>query len=106
MSTKHTPGPWWATDSGVRDVGGYICHTNPPTRYPDQDERYEKEVAERVANKSLIAAAPELLEALQTTLGNIMSLGPAGALESVPIPYRVWAEVVKGAIDKATGAQP
>ncbi len=46
-------------------------------------------------------AHAEMLAALQVTLGNIMSLGPAGALESVPMPYRVWADVVKSAIDKA-----
>ena len=62
---KHTPGPWWATDSGVRDRGGYICHTNPPTHFQGQDERYDREVDERKANKNLIAAAPELLEALE-----------------------------------------
>lgn len=64
-AAKFTPGPWWVTDSGVRDAGGYICHFNSVTRYPGQDERYESEVAERAANKELIAAVPELLEALQ-----------------------------------------
>jgi uncharacterized protein (UPF0128 family) len=42
-----------------------------------------------------------MLAALEVTLGNIMSLGQAGALESVPMPYRVWAEVVRSAIEKA-----
>ena len=46
-------------------------------------------------------AHAEMLAALEVTLGNIMSLGPAGALESVPMPYRVWAEVVRSAIEKA-----
>ena len=46
-------------------------------------------------------AHAEMLAALEVTLGNIMSLGPAGALESVLMPYRVWAEVVKSAIEKA-----
>ena len=62
---KHTPGPWWATDSGIRDRGGYICHTKPPCHYPGQDVRYEQERVERAANKDLIAAAPDLLEALK-----------------------------------------
>lgn len=61
---KHTPGPWWTTDSGVRDVGGYICHTKEPTHFQGQDERYDKEVDERRANKNLIAASPNLLKAL------------------------------------------
>lgn len=43
----------------------------------------------------------EMLEVLKTTLGNIMSLGPAGALETVPMPFRVWADVVNSAILKA-----
>ena len=47
-----------------------------------------------------------MLEALEVTLGNIMSLGPAGALESVPMPYRVWAEVVRSAIERAKSPCP
>lgn len=65
MSAKHTPGPWWTTEYGIRDSGGYICHTHGAQHYRGQDERYEKEVEERQANKDLIAAAPELLEALK-----------------------------------------
>lgn len=64
MSAKHTPSPWWATGYGVRDRGGYICHTQPPTHFPDQDERFANEVEERKANARLIAVAPELLSAL------------------------------------------
>lgn len=62
---KHTPGPWWITDSGVRYRGGYICHTNQPTHFQGQDERYDREVGERRANKNLIAASPKLLTRLQ-----------------------------------------
>lgn len=47
------------------------------------------------------SAKDKMLEALEVTLGNIMSLGPAKALESVPMPYMVWARVVKEAIDAA-----
>ena len=65
---KHTPGPWWVTESGVRDRGGYICHTRPAQHYPDQDERFEKETTERAANKTLISAAPELLDACMAML--------------------------------------
>lgn len=65
MSTQHTPGPWWETESGIRDRGGLICHTISPQRYPGQEDRFERETIERAANKNLIAAAPELLEALK-----------------------------------------
>lgn len=60
MSEQHSPGPWWPTDSGVRNSGGYIAHTNPVSRYEGQDERYAREVAQRGADRRLIAAAPEL----------------------------------------------
>lgn len=67
MSTaQHTPGPWWVTDSGVRDAGGYICHTLKAQHYEGQDERYERETAERAANADLIAAAPDLLAQLRS----------------------------------------
>ncbi len=66
MSAQHTPGPWWTTDHGIRDVGGYIAHTISVQRYEGQDERYAFEVAQRDADKRLIAAAPDLLEMLQS----------------------------------------
>lgn len=50
----------------------------------------------------LIAAAPDLLEALRITRGNVASLGPAGALEPYA-PYRVWLAMIDDAIAKATG---
>ena len=44
--------------------------------------------------------APRLmLEALKTTRGNIQSLGPAGCLDEVWPPYRVWLQVVCQAIE-------
>ena len=97
MSAAHTPGPWWVTDSGVRDSGGYICHTKPPTHYPDQNERYAKEVAERKANARLIAAAPELLQALRRAV-----LALAFAAESSPAMQDDY-EAVSAVIAKATG---
>ena len=64
MSTdkaSHTPGPWRVAESGVRDVGGYICFINKPTHYADQEERYAREVEERKANAKWIAALPDLV---------------------------------------------
>lgn len=48
------------------------------------------------------AAALLLLETLKTTAGNIRSLGPAGALNAVPYPYREWLRVVEAAIGAAS----
>tara|TARA_R100000365_G_C2748574_1_gene80543 strand:+ start:51 stop:392 length:342 start_codon:yes stop_codon:yes gene_type:complete len=111
MSAQHTPGPWqWDGDYTLRPANPRPeLHTVHTILSPDGETfgfmsaDYKDVLAENAANKVLMASAPELLEALKTTLGNIMSLGPAGALESVPMPFRVWAEVVKNAIDKAEG---
>ena len=59
MTTKHTPGPW-------------TCNTNYSTQHYmvwDTDGNYHEmrdEVAEMDANARLIAAAPDLLAALET----------------------------------------
>ena len=93
MSAAHTPGPWWVMESGVRDVGGYICHTNTPTHFPGQDERYANEIEERRKNKILIAAAPDLLAALQWVM--------SATGEQLTSAF----EAAQDAISKATGGQ-
>ena len=89
---QHAPGPWWETDTGIRDKGGHICFTPSAFHYPDQRERFEKETAERAANKTLIAAAPELLEALIDVRRALVIANFTGELA-----------VVDAAIAKATG---
>lgn len=98
---KHTPGPWWDTESGVRDRGGYICHTRPAQRYPDQDERFEKETQERAANKRLIAAAPDLLEACQAIIK--YDEGDPDDCAALMLDYASAVEAARAAIGKATG---
>ena len=68
--SKHTPGPWKAVYGTsrklwVRDSGGFLCFMTEPFRYPNQDGRYAIEILEMEANARLIAAAPDLLEALK-----------------------------------------
>ena len=58
-----------------------------------------------IANVHLFAAAPDLLEALRVTAGNIRSLGPAGALDQVPMPYVQWLAMVEAAVAKAEGRE-
>jgi len=43
-------------------------------------------------------ATKAALDALQTTAGNIRSLGPAGALSEPYTPYRPWLALVERAI--------
>jgi hypothetical protein len=70
--TKHTPGPWrYHLGRGanprfhIQDVGGYqIASTTELVRHKQAHEENEA----REANARLIAAAPELLEALTALL--------------------------------------
>lgn len=91
-SAQHTPAPWWPTESGVRDRGGYIAHTHSVQRYEGQDERYALEVAQREADKLLIAAAPDLLKQLQHVVRFFDQINPADV------------ERYRAAIAKATGS--
>ena len=63
MKTQHTPGPWKEDKYGcVIDAGGrVVCNEFCTTSIP---------LAESLANARLIAAAPELLEALENLLRN------------------------------------
>jgi hypothetical protein len=100
----HTPGPWWVTDSGVRDTGGYICHTNNATHYPDQDERYERETAERAANARLIAASPDLYDAAENALNALIGCCvPAGGVDDRKTILEAQT-MLRAAIAKALGS--
>ena len=86
MSAKHIPGPWVAgceDDPGSGDVymedGSLIA-----------EAFINGDVKTRAANARLIAAAPDLLEALQK------------AIEFVPTGYGIERQCWE-AIDKATG---
>ena len=51
----------------------------------------------------LFAAAPELLDLIRVSIGNVRSLGPAGALAQVHTPYQEWLAQLEAAYTKATG---
>ena len=102
MSTQHTPGPWYIgkdfSDQGrhiyakqmVCDDDGEMWH--PLIATTDDDER----LVDWQANAVLIAAAPDLLEALQRML-DAPSHGTHEAM-------RRANEAARAAIAKATGA--
>ncbi|HOW49902.1 MAG TPA: hypothetical protein PLB26_19850 [Rubrivivax sp.] len=103
MSAMHTPGPWvpraskFGLDFGIVINGEFVI----AEVFSDIRSERHRDVEEARANARLIAAAPELLEALRTTRGNVASLGPAGA---IPFEYREWLAMLDAAIAKATGA--
>ena len=90
--SKHTPGPWQIG----KNFGSVVCDTPVPgIRGSDDTEYYGGHlIAESVteANARLIAAAPELLEALQDMVSDHASLSAA------------TLAFARAAIAKATGA--
>ena len=71
--TTHTAGPWRVTDEINRSSGGEVIRPNrgdgvdSPVAFVCDFNRYDRD-EERKANARLIAAAPELLEALKLLL--------------------------------------
>lgn len=99
--TRHTPGPWIAVGFWVEhpnDKRPDICNCDP--RSMDQEGRSDAEI---LANARLIAAAPDLLEALQSAeraMSNKHFAAEVLAHDSVV------REMILAAIAKATGEQP
>ena len=95
-TTKHTPGPWVASNDlchvfgrsgwsvGPHGVTTAVCGDTPPAE-------------EQEANARLIAAAPELLEALECVTGLIAWARDHGASYTEPIEH-----MARNAIAKAT----
>jgi len=87
MNPQHTPGPWIQDIRNPEDIAGYvfdpsgevICRVNLRTKIS-------------INNARLIAAAPELLEALTSVL-----------LENEPQPNKPGYKAALAAIAKATG---
>lgn len=84
-ATKHTPGPWALDDDGFVYGEGFIV--SDPHSSPEID------LDEREANARLIAAAPELLAALEWALDDPDS----------EILGEEWANAAQAAIAKAKG---
>jgi hypothetical protein len=91
----HTPGPWFC-EYGADGYYG-LCHNG--------DEALDSNIAE---NERLIAAAPELLEALRQLLGNaIVARHHLAVTEDASlIGSALWDTIgqAERAISKATGA--
>ena len=68
METKHTPGPWMIAESDERFV--YALNEKGFNRFCAQVQDAHTDISELQANARLIAAAPELLEALNRAVMN------------------------------------
>ncbi len=105
---KHSEGPWWFVPGhGVRNRGGFLCHFNSVQRYPDQEERYAREVAEREADGHLMAAAPAMYEALKEAVSSgmvpVSSAAEGGAVRYSHVVRA--ADKIRAALAAAEGGE-
>ena len=119
-NAKHTPGPWKYDGDGFDSCSAADCGTEGYTVMDDDcfpicqiDDRIDDDECE--ANARLIAAAPELLDALQKAvcdyifhitkdgkLARVLSSG--NSVSGLPAPY-IWPQWLidaRAAIAKAT----
>ena len=91
--TVHTPGPWVVSDQGV----GFEVDSNDGWQVAQAQQRPEdgrgKPSSVRLANARLIAAAPDLLEALK----KMLDVWEHGGIATYPIGE------ARAAIKKAEG---
>lgn len=96
MSVKHTPGPWHVQPSD--HPGGLLIKPIPGQVVAQCDELPEME-----ANARLIAAAPEMYEALR----NFVSIVPrADARDTRDTSYNNARTQARTALAKAEGRSP
>jgi len=91
-TTKHTPGPWSASPSPTSDG---LYHV-----YKADGNFLTLEDAEHEANARLIAAAPDLLEALESLYHTANSIGEDTC---DPVAFAGALEDARAAIRKAKG---
>ena len=104
--SKHTPGPWHIKPyRNFRKCIWASFETNPYPLAHVPVMGHQKHVD---ANARLIAAAPELLEALKDLAQSIVwkEFGECrGFSDSMPLPVITSVEKARAAIAKATGEQ-
>ncbi len=102
MSAAHTPGPW--TNEGQGDITG-IERNDDINGKVDVCSVYLRTAPGRhEANARLIAAAPELLEALGNLVENQNATWIASGFTDEQIQAMPYLKPARAAIAKATGA--
>ena len=101
----HTPGPWIKDEKVISDSEGEItmivfCPDGPGYGRVAQVYAECGRNTELLPNARLIAAAPELLEALEVAIGCVEYM--AGAIDSDPEDHERLA-IVENAIKQAKG---
>jgi hypothetical protein len=101
-NTTHTQGPWWRDDDGFIAAGsGETYVTIADVDFSDLD------IDEREANARLIAAAPDMLAALERASPWLIKAHIDGAFDGCALPLggrKAW-EKIERAIAKAKGEE-
>lgn len=102
---KHTPGPWWLskrpTRKGYRKVSAERWADFAKVVTVMLDDGQRDECAAGVANATLIAAAPELLEVLKAVYAVILSGNQAAVLNEDSATFAL----IEATIKKATNVK-
>lgn len=93
--SKHTPGPW---EMHGEFSGRDIVQIETKHGYSVADVRNYNRSEQNKANAKLIAAAPDLLEALQNLIGEVKDIRGVDVEEYKPAAF----EQARAAIKKAT----
>ena len=110
MSAQHTPGPWWLQADGA----GWYVECTPERGYSVAYIRSEVAEddpdtpdAEKEANARLIAAAPDLLEALKELSRSFIGTysDDQRSDDEINNHREHWERMARAAIAKATGEQ-
>jgi len=97
--TAHTPGPWRVTEYG----GEIAIHAEDNTKVALPEKWFASDRVEAAANAHLIAAAPELLAALESiAAGSVQDTGENG-MGTVNIDRETMQLIARAALAKATG---
>jgi len=95
--SQHAPGPW----TYIEDDAGYYLSSPSYGNFAVVHKSGRPDTVEMdAANAHLIAAAPELLQALKLCEGNVSSLCAAR-----PYIYTPWLAEIRKAISEAEGRQ-
>lgn len=106
MSAQHTPGPWVSSKFGFQVLTGdswsTVCTLKGDARWEDGRGDYapEYEWQRQEANARLIAAAPDLLEALKAMMPRNMGIPPA----SIPDTHLLPVDMTFGELRRALAA--
>ena len=99
---KHTPGPWKVSKDHTGDMAEVVAGGITVCYMGQAAIRRSDVVAAREANARLIAAAPALLEALESTISTLDTCDvPEMANEGDTV---FWLERQRSAVDKARAA--